>query len=553
MRRILFGRLSSAQSERRRHRFVGLNHSAWAAIVLCVVCLGAGCSFPLRTVAQPTPSAVTAELSPTPTPTATRVSPRSATNNIVIAIPADPPGFDPHVAVSPISFLITRNIYDTLVEVGERGTLAPRLAEEWSTNEDRTMWSFSLKDNIFFGNGQRLTARDVAYSIERLIGPATANVRAGEYGVIESIGISDTLSINFHLREPKVTLPLELANDWAAIVPDESGDQLYTRPIGTGPFRLKEWERGRYVALERFSDVTLSSGGLAIDDLVFRVVPTEADRIYALQSGEVDIVAGLSISATYELQGDRDISLFQIPAAEVKVLAFNHARPPFDDLRVRQAICYGIDRQALIEEVWYGAAAPAGTEFSASDPYRAELTDAYPHDAPRAQALLAQAGYDRGLDAGISVPNDDQYMRLAEALARQLAEIGVRLEIVPVDWTVFLNEVYFGREFDLTLMTHKGKTDPLTALARYKSGSSWNYLNYANSEYDQMIASVSASAPDELVEGLTSLQRFLVEDAMVAYLASPLITTAVRNEVKGCRLLPDGLCDLRTVYKEPVR
>jgi len=534
------------------HFILGVSRPVWTVILLCFACLSAGCSLPLRTEAQPTPT-VTAELPPTAEPTATRVSPRSAANNVVIAIPADPAGFDPHVAISPLSFQITRNIYETLVEVGERGTFVPRLAEDWSLDEGRTTWSFRLKDNILFGNGRRLTARDVAYSIERLIDPATANLRAGEYGVIESLSISDTLSINFHLREPKVTLPLELANDWAAIVPDESGDQLYARPVGTGPFRLKEWARGRYVTLQRSGGVAPAGGGLSIDEIVFRVIPAEEDRIRALQSGEVDIVAGLSISATHELQGDRDISLFQVPAAEVKVLAFNHARPPFDDLRVRQAICYGVNRQALIGEVWYGAAAPASEEFSISDPYHVEMADSYPHDVLRAQALLAEAGYGQGLDAVISVPKDDEYMRLAEALARQLAEVGVRLEIVPVDWTVFLNQVYFGREFDLTLMTHKGKTDPLAALARYKSDSSWNYLNYANPEYDQLLASVSASGLDDLVDGLASLQRFLVEDALVVYLASPLITTAVRNEVKECRLLADGLCDLRTVYKEPVR
>jgi len=531
---------------------LGARRAVLVAVLLCVVCLGAGCEFPLRAKVPPTSTPVTDQLLPTVEPTATRISPRSAANNIVIAIPSDPAGFDPHLGISPVSFQVMRNIYDTLVEVGERGALVPKLAESWSISEDRTTWSFSLKDGVFFEDGHQLTTRDVAYSIERLIDPVTSSPRAGEYGAIESISISDTLGIAFHLREPRVTLPLELADDWAAIVPEESADRLYARPSGTGPFRLQEWDKGNYVVLQRAKAADISAG-LPIDQIVFRVMPTESERIRALQSGDVDVVAGLSISATQELWADRNAALLQIPAREVKVLAFNHARPPFDDLRVRQAICYGIDRGALIDAVWAGAAVPAGGEFSPGEPYYTDLTAYYPRDTVRARALLSEAGYPQGLDVAITVPVDSEYMRLAEALVPQLDEVGVRLEIIPVDWTIFLNQVYFGREFALTLMTHKGKTDPLAALGRYRSDSLWNYLNYANPEYDRLVTDVSAAGLEELADGLAAIQRFLVEDALAAYLASPLLTTAVSNEVKGCRLLADGLCDLRAVYKEPLR
>ncbi len=549
------GRILSKQSFVRLNRHYNRilkNRSILLIVLLVVIWLSPGCNLSLTAKGQPTTTRIENQLVPTVEPTATRISPRSATNNVVVAIPNDPVGFDPHLTVSPVSFQITRNIYDTLLGVNEKGELRAVLADRWSINEDGRTWSFSLKDHVLFGNGHRLTARDVAYSIERLIDPATANLRASDYGVIDSINISDTLSIDIHLREPKSTLGLELANDWAVIVPDESEDQLYAHPMGTGPFRLKEWEKGNYIILERSRSIT-GTNGLAPDEIVFRVIPEESERILAIQSGNVDIVAGLSISATQRLWEDRDISLWQIPAREAKVLAFNHARPPFDDLRVRQAICYGIDRQSLINVVWAGAATVAGGEFSSSDPYYTDLTAYYPYDVLQAKALLGEAGHTQGLDTTITVPMDEEYLQLAEVLVRQLAEIGVRVETIPVDWTVFLNQVYFGREFDLTFMTHKGKIDPLAALVRYKSDSFWNYLNYTNPKYDELLDNVAQANAEDLADGLTALQRLLVEDAMVAYLGSPLIMTAVRNEVKGCRLLPDGLCDLREVYKEPLR
>ena len=548
---IILPNQSFVRLNRYRNRILK-NRSILLVVLLLVAWLSAGCDLPLTAKSQPTPTGMMSQLPPTVEPTATRISPRSAANNVVVAASSDPVGFDPHLTVSPVSFQITRNIYDTLLGVNKKGELEAVLADKWSISEDGRTWSFSLKDHVLFENGHRLTARDVAYSIERLIDPATANLRAGDYGVIDSISMSDTLSIDIHLREPKSTLSLELANDWAAIVPDESADQLYAHPMGTGPFRLKEWEKGNYVILERSRSITGTSG-LAPDEIIFRVIPEEGERIRALQSGNVDIVVGLSAPATQKLWEDRDVSLWQIPAREIKVLAFNHARPPFDDPRVRQAICYGIDRQSLIDTVWAGAAVLAGGEFSSSDPYHVDLTNYYLHDVLQAKALLGEAGHTQGLDTTITVPMDEEYLQLAEELVQQLAEIGVRVETLPVDWTVFLNQVYFGRDFDLTLMTHKGKIDPLAALARYKSDSFWNYLNYIDPKYDELVDSVAEADAENLADGLTAVQRLLVEDAMVAYLASPLITTAVRNEVKGCRLLPDGLCDLREVYKEPLR
>ena len=520
------------------------------ALLLFLITISTGCTLPPFGERKATPVSATALPEPTVKPTATRLPPQPTENNVVVAIPGNPAGFDPHLTVSPSSFEIVRYIYDTLVRTDAQGMPQPGLAERWEVSEDGQTWSFYLKDGVLFHNGKNLTGQDVVYSIERLIDPATANLRARDYSFIDSLTISDTLTINIHLNEPRATLPLDLANDWAAIVPEEAADKLSYRPIGTGPFQLKEWEKGNYVTLQRSVHIT-ESVEPSIDEISFRIIPAEMARLNALKVGEVDIVTGLSLSATLQLHGDPDIVLASTPSRQVKVLAFNHERAPFDDARVRQGIQYGINRQALIDTVWPGAAVPSGGELSPADPFYIDLTSHYPYDIERAKALLGEAGYVQGIDTTLTVPADDEYMRMADELVHQLAEFGVRAEIMPVDWTVFLNQVYFGRDFELTTMTHKGKLVLIAAFARYTSDSPWNYLNYHNPAYDELVREAAEAKEEDISTTFAELQRLLSEDAVVVYLASPLTTTALRSRVQNCQLLPDGSCDLRLIRKEP--
>ena len=323
---------------------------------------------------------------------------------------------------------------------------------------------------------------------------------------------------------------------------------MYTYPVGTGPFQLVEWERGSYIKLQR-SPVLSDSNEPSVDSVIFEIIPAERDRVKAIRQGRVDIVAGLSISSSLQLQKESDVVLARMPHADVKVLAFNHARHPFDDIRVREAICHAIDRQALIDAVWPGAAAPANGEFSPRDPFYLDLSAYCSYDIAEARGLLADAGYEEGIETIIKVPFDEEYLRLAEELARQLGTIGVRLQIEHVDWMVFLNEVFFGRDFDLTVMVHKGKVDPLEALSRYTSDSSWNYVNHGNPTFDALCRAATQTSGPELRDAIAELQRMLAEEAMVVYLASPFTTTAMSTNLRNCQFLPDGNCDLRVIQK----
>jgi peptide/nickel transport system substrate-binding protein len=526
----------------------------WLAVLFAAALWVAGCT-PVRidrvgSPASPVPGTATATTEPTAVPTATEPAPTPGARNVIVAVAEEPGGFDPQLSVAPSSLEITQYVYDTLVRLDGTGALQPGLAESWEAGDGGQTWTFRLKKGIPFDNGRELVAQDVAYSLGRLIDPATASPRTKDYGLIDSITVSDTYTVTLHLKEADETLGFDLTNEWTAIVPEEAADQLYEHPVGTGPFRIREWRKGNYVAMER-SQQSATSPAPAVDEVVFRVIPQEADRVAALRAGQVDIVAGLSLTATQQLRGDPNIVLAQAPSQQVKVLAFNQARPPFDDRRVRQAFCHGIDRQAVIAAVWQGLALPTGSELAPRMPYYADQLADCPYDVNKAKALLGEAGHAQGLSVVLSVPPDDEYARMAQEVTRQLAEIGVQVQSQPVDWVVFLNQVYFGRDFSLVTMSHKGKRDPVASLERYTSDSQWNYLGYRNPDYDALVKKAAeAATEDERRSMFAELQRMLADDAVAVYLAAPLTTVAVRRNIKGCVVSGAGDCDLRRVSKE---
>jgi peptide/nickel transport system substrate-binding protein len=515
---------------------------------LFVVWALVACNPPRLPVVESTSSGANPSPEPTTVPTPTRVPPAPAANNLVVAIPDEPTSLDPQFALSPSGFEITRNLYETLLRVDEHGNLQPGLAERWSLSADGRSWIFRLRRDSRFQNGRPVDGADVAFSLERLMDPDAASPRAKDYATIQTITISNTYTVTVRTKTPDDTLPLRLAADWAAIVPEEAADRLSERPLGSGAFELAEWARGSYVALRRIAPASDASPGP--DEIVFRVIPDDAARVAALKAGEVDIALRIPPSLAVEMKGSPDLTLVQTPANQVKVVSFNEARAPFNDVRVRRALCAAVDRTTLVQSVWQGTAVPVGSELSPAMPAYVDLTSQYAYNPAQARALLQEAGVTTGLSVTITIPPDDEYRRIAEAVASQWAAIGVQATVQPLDWTVFLNQVYFGREFSVTVMTHIGRLDATQALARYVTGSQGDYMSYSSPAYDQLAQQAQSEALDKRPGTFAALQRMLADEAVALYLASPLTTTGLRSNVANYRLLPSGGSDLSQVRKQ---
>ena len=271
-----------------------------------------------------------------------------------------------------------------------------------------------------------------------------------------------------------------------------------------------------------------------------------------LQSGALDLVMHLTSNETAQLS-DKDFHVEEGSMNLVQALYLNNAVKPFDDVRVRQALCYGVDKQGIIDRAFDGYGIPLGTSMfpSFGKYYDESLTDYYTHDVEKAKELLTEAGYPNGFDMTISVPSNYQpHVDTAEVIKEQLKDIGVNVTILPVEWGVWLSDVYGAREYQSTIT---GLTsDNMTArklLERFGSQIGNNFTNYNNREYDEILAKAVTSTSDEEQTALyRQLEVNLTENAANVYIQDMADLVAVRNGVEGLTFYPLYVLDVSTLY-----
>ncbi|MGA9350810.1 MAG: ABC transporter substrate-binding protein, partial [Anaerolineae bacterium] len=274
--------------------------------------------------------------SPTPSPGPT-VPTAQRGGSLTVAVAADVDGLDPHKTVAAATFQITRNLYDTLVQVDPQSRIEPDLATSWETSADGLKWTFHLRDGASFHNGRAMTAADVKYSFERILDPDTASPRAKDYQIIAAIETPDDHTVVFTLSQPQAAFLSNLAYGWTAIVPQEAAETLRDHPVGTGPFQFVEWVPDSHVKLRRFEKYFLADVPY-LDEVTFRVITDPAARLISLKTGEVDVVPEVPAQEIAGIKEEPGIKVIQQPFNGIQLLAINNARAPFDDLRVRQAL-----------------------------------------------------------------------------------------------------------------------------------------------------------------------------------------------------------------------
>ena len=350
-----------------------------------------------------------------------------------------------------------------------------------------------------------------------------------------------------HLTEPSNEFLAAIMN--AYILPADYSEQE-TAPVGTGPFRFVSRSVQDSLVLERFPDYWGTPA--KIDKVTFKILESAEGLVLGLQSGALDLVAHLSSDQTVQLN-KADFGIAEGSMNLVQALYLNNAEKPFDDIRVRQALCYAVDKQAVIDLAFDGYGIPLGTSMFPSfrKYYDDSLTDYYTLDLEKARSLLAEAGYPDGFDMTITVPsNYTPHVNTATVLVELLREIGVNATVQPVDWGTWLEEVYGNRKFQSTIT---GLTsDNMTArklLERFGSEVGNNFTNYSNSEYDEILArAVSATDDAEQTELYRELERNLTENAANVYLQDMADLVAVRNGLKGLTFYPIYVLDVSLLY-----
>ncbi|MFA9560311.1 ABC transporter substrate-binding protein [Evansella sp. AB-rgal1] len=463
---------------------------------------------------------------------------------LIFAIANDVDGLDPHRTVSASTFQVSHNIYETLVSVTPQGELVPQLAKEWEMSDDNKTWVFTLQEGVTFHNGKEFTAEDVVFTLDRL--KEEDSPRVGEYANIINYEATGELEITMELESVDATFLSQLANPWSAIVHLEDDEKLY----GTGPFELVTWEPQQYIELVK-NEHYYEAGKPHLDEVRFEIIPNASTLMANLQS-EVVHIGGVSGEQLPQLENLPHLKMQGASQNSVQLMAMNNEREPLNDVRVRQAISKAINKGDIIEGASWGFGDALGSHLPPLSPFYVDTNDVLPYDMDAAVALLTEAGYPDGFEITLSLPEGyDVHVNAGQIIADQLSRIGIDVKIEIVEWGIWLEDIYRGRKYDLTVISHTGRLDPHAFLNRYRMENAENYFNYVNEDVDTAIADAVVELDLEKRKELYAfVQQTLAEEVPAVYLQSTKGITAVHSTVHGYESFPIGIIHLKDVYFE---
>jgi peptide/nickel transport system substrate-binding protein len=468
-------------------------------------------------------------------------------NAITVGIAQDlDDSLDPHKAVAAGTKEVMFNVFEGLMKPTSDGDLIPAIAESYEVSPDRLTYTFTLREGVKFHNGDTVTAEDVVYSINRCAEASETGVLQVEaFSVIQSVESTDDHTVVITIAEPSNEF---ISYMTTAVLPADY-DQQDTAPVGTGPFKFASRTAQDSIVMEKFADYWGTPAQL--DKVTFKIIENADSILMSLQSGAVDLFAHLT--STQVAQLGSDFNVVESTMNLVQAMYLNNKVAPFDNEKVRQALCYAIDKQEIIDLAFDGYGSPIGSSMypAFSKYFDDELTNYYTHDVEKAKALLAEAGYPDGFSMTITVPSNYQpHIDTAQVLVEQLKAVGVTAEIQPVEWGTWLSDVYAGRQYQSTVVGVDASNMTARALLeRFTSQADNNFINYKNDDYDALFAQAQACYDDaEQTEIYKQMERNLTEHAANVYIQDLADLVAVRNTLDGLQTYPIYVMDLSTVH-----
>lgn len=436
----------------------------------------------------------------------------AARTDLVIGIPLEPPHLDPTAgAAAAIDEVLYANVFEGLTRIGPNGEVLPDLAESWAISDDGKVYTFKLRTGVKFHDGSDFDAGDVKFSLDRARADNSVNAQKALFAAIDTVEVVDPATVKVTLKNPQGSFLYNLGWGDAVIVAPESADTNKEKPIGTGPFKFQSWAKGSSITLVK-SD-TYWGAPVFLDKAEFRIVPDAAAAVPALLSGDIQAFPFFDPDSVAQVKDDPRFKVVIGSTEGETILAINNKKPPFDKLEVRQAIAFALDRKAIIDGASAGLGVPIGSHMSPASKAYVDLTGLYPHNVEKAKELLKQAGFENGIKATLKLP-PPSYARLGgEIIASQLRDVGIDLEIIPVEWAQWLDQVFTKKDYDLTIVSHTEPND-IDIYSRKDY-----YFNYDNPAFDKIIAELNLTSDDAKRNTLLGeAQKILADDAVVGFL-----------------------------------
>lgn len=465
--------------------------------------------------------------------------------SITLAIAADPPGFDPTVSTSQeIARVFYNNVYEGLVKFDRHGAIIPALAERWDISEDALTWTFHLRPEVHFHNGDAFSAADVIAKFERARDPDSGHTNHQYYSLIREISANEAGdAVMISLEKPHASFLYDLARPDSIIYPASLQASQRTTPIGTGPFQFVDYVEGSAIRLERFNDY-YHAGLPYLDTITFKIIPDENTRLSALRSGELDIT-NITPEAALQLQGNSNIKLTTGDATAEVTLALNNSHPALSNRLVRQAISHAINKEVIVQGAMFGYGTPIGTHMTPAESYFIEVNP-YPYNPERARELLAEAGYGAGglsLDFALPAPYPLE-RRTGQVIAQQLEEVGITVNVSVVEWGTWIERIFSAADYDMTIIGHAEPRD----IAIYANPD--YYYRYDNQVVQDLVEAAEgarSSQAQDMIYGV--IGRIIADDAVNVWVFSPPYLLAAKQDIYGYWTdLPTPVMDMTEVY-----
>jgi peptide/nickel transport system substrate-binding protein len=464
---------------------------------------------------------------------------------------ADSVGLDPAVVTDGESFRVTRNIYESLLEYRRENTeIVAGLAERWEASPDLLRWRFALRRNVKFHDGTPFNAEAVVFNFERWmfenhpqhkgVFEYWKSMFGGFPGFVTSVQAVDDATVEFALDKPMAPFLANLAMPMFGIASPTAvkkyGDDYFKNPVGTGPFRFREWRKDDRIVLERNAEYWGEKA--LLDRVIFRSIVDNSARLLELQAGGIDLMEFLNPDDIPTVKSDGNLQLLLRPSMNVGYLWWNVEKEPFGKVDVRRAIAHAVNKRAIVEKLFGGVGVPAKNMLPPSLwGYNDGVVD-YEYAPAKAREYLAKAGLPNGFKTKLwAMPNPRPYMpqptKIAEAIQADLKAVGIEAEIVTMDWATYLAKTREGEQEMYMLGWTGDNGDPDNFLywffgqketrSRYMNGKAAELTTKARTVFEQ----------DERARLYREAQVVLKGDAANIPIAHTTPPLAAKKTVKG--------------------
>ncbi|WP_341246238.1 ABC transporter substrate-binding protein [Nereida ignava] len=452
----------------------------------------------------------------------------NAQDNVTIAIQLEPPNLDPTgAAAQAIDSVMYSNVFEGLTRFMSDGAVVPGLAKSWDISADGLSYTFNLQTDVIFHDGTTMDAEDVKFSLDRARAEDSTNAQKGLFANIAAVDVIDAATVKVTLSQPTGNFLFNMAWGDAVIVAPESAETNATAPVGTGAYRFVDWVQGDRLELTRNADYW--GDAPAIQNATFRFISDPTAAFAAVMAEDVDAFAGFPAPENIpQFEADPRFQVLKGNTEGETILSTNNKMPPFDNKLVRKAVAHAIDRQAIIDGAMFGLGTPIGTHFAPHNPNYVDLTGNSQYDPELSKKLLAEAGFADGFTTTLKLPPPSYARRGGEIIAAQLREVGIDAQISNLEWAQWLEEVFRGKDFGLSIVSH---TEPMD-IGIYANPD--YYFQYDNPAFQALMDDLNkATDPGERAALMAQAQTIISEDYVNGYLFELAYPTIAKAGLQG--------------------